>query len=183
MASKYLNAPEVEKIAQELIQKYHHHLIPVKIVYCFIDKTPVKGGKEVWGTMRKISSLPAYLATLGAPPPAEAGKGVNAEGEPETPDNEPFFCMVISKPVWDIIDTATKIALVDHELMHGGTEEQEDQSYKLVIVPHDLEEFAVIIERHGMWQSNVAAFIERAKGKISPTQEVIEIAEAIDQDS
>jgi hypothetical protein len=173
---KFEHAPEVKKIADELIKKYHQHLIACRIEYVFSDSTPMKSGKEVWGTMRKITSLGAFLATPSSP--AEAGKEVDEEGNPILPNNDPFFCCTISKPVWEILDTANKIALVDHELSHAGTEEQEDGSYKLVIIPHDLEEFTSIVERHGMWQNSVAVFVERAK-KHTKSAEIEEICDNV----
>ena len=109
MATTYFSAPEVKEIADKLIPKYHAHLLDlsVKMEYRFIDKIPKKGKKEVWGTCRKISSLPASLAA-------------------ENPDGDSFFAIVISKPIWDVLPADKRIALVDHELCHAFAEYNED---------------------------------------------------------
>ena len=149
MSTKYDPAPEVKKIADELISKYHSHLLDfsVKMEYRFIDKIPKKGGKEVWGTCRKISSLPASLA---------AGN----------PDGDPFFCIVISKPIWDVLPDEKRVTLVDHEITHAFVEYNDDDEnpvVKLSIKPHDLEEFVSIVKRYGMWRQDIEEFVNLAK--------------------
>lgn len=161
---KFEEAPEVEKIAKELIDKYHQHLIDfqVKLRYLFISKTPKSKGKEVWGTCRKISGLNAYL---------EGGEK----------DDEPFFVITISRDVWDILPQEKRVALVDHELCHAWAEVkqaeeeadadvdaeiEQDNPVKLSVKPHDLEEFACIVRRHGLWRQDIEEFVEAAmKGK------------------
>lgn len=142
MPAKYTPAPEVKKIAEELIPDYHPHLEGQRVEYVFVDTIPNKGGKQVWGTMRKISSLPAYLAFAG-----------DADSE----DVPPFFCMVITKPVWEQLPDKSKVALVDHELCHATLEED-----KLKVAPHDLEEFTAIVERYGLWRKDIQDFITAA---------------------
>jgi hypothetical protein len=148
MATKFCPAPEVQKIAQELIPEHHPHLVDVRIDYVFIDKIPNKGNKQVWGTMRKIGSLAAYLAA-----PSE---------EQEDGGAGDFFCMTITKPVWDQLEHDDRVALVDHELCHAGVEEDEDGIKKLKTIPHDLEEFNCIVERHGLWRKDVQLFADTA---------------------
>lgn len=149
MGTKYCPAPEVKKIAEELIPKYHSslHKYQPRIEYVFVDKTPKNKGKDIWGTMRKVDSLPAYLAT-----PQDA----------QNEEIEPFFVMTISRPVWDILNEETKVALVDHELCHAYCPDDNDGPTKLCIIPHDLEEFACIVKRHGMWTEDVKIFMEVA---------------------
>jgi predicted metallopeptidase len=151
--ANYRPAPEVKEIAEDLIQKYHQHLLDfsVKLEYVFVDKTPKSKGREVWGTCRKVSSLNAFLAN------AQEG-------------TDPFFVIVISEPIWDILPPSSKVALVDHELCHAWAEasqkEETDGSedvVKLSIRPHDLEEFACIVRRHGLWREDVEAFVKAAE--------------------
>lgn len=142
----YTPADEVKQIAEELIPKYHSHLeeCKVRIDYVFISKTPSKGGKDVWGTCRKITNLNAHLA-----------------GE-----EEPFFVITISEPVWNVLPPDKKIVLVDHELCHAWAEFDDDEdnpdAVKLSILPHNVEEFAAIIRRHGLWSEDVKSFVEEA---------------------
>lgn len=151
---KFSPAPDVQKIAQELIPEHHPHLVEVRIEYVFIDKIPNKGNKQVWGTMRKIGALPAYLAA----PAEDQADGYTSD----------FFCMTITLPVWEQLSQEDKVALVDHELCHAGVEEDEDGVKKLKIIPHDLEEFNAIVERHGLWRKDVELFadgVSKAKKK------------------
>lgn len=152
---KFWEAPEVEKIANELIPKYHQHLIDfnVKIRYVFTSKTPKSGGKEVWGTCRKVSGLNAYL---------EGG----------SKEDGPFFVITISKDVWDLLPEEKKIILTDHELCHTAASIkqnkedddgfEQDNPIKLSVKPHDLEEFSDIVRRYGLWREDVQEFVEAA---------------------
>jgi hypothetical protein len=134
-------APEVKEVAEKLIPKYHGHIndFSVRVDYVFIDKIPKKGGKEVWGYVTKFSGLQAYEAK-------------------DNPDGEPFFVMVISAPIWEILSAKGKEALVDHELCHIGaklTEKDEEKVVKLFLKPHDMEEFESINRRYGNWTDEV----------------------------
>lgn len=165
--TKYFEAPEVEKIAEGLIEKYHQHLVDlsVKIRYVFVDKTPTSKGKEVWGTCRKVSGLNAYL---------EGG----------SPDGESFFVVTISKEIWDVLPDDKKLALVDHELCHAwaevkkseedeedtGEELESDNPVKISVKPHDLEEFSCIVRRHGLWREDIKDFVDAAL-KSKPKQD------------
>lgn len=156
--TEYSPAPEVEKIANQLIPKYHGHLLDfdVKIEYVFTNKTPKKNGKEVWAYVRKISSLPAYLANSAA----------QTDGD--------FFVMVVSQPVWDVLPQDKRIPLVDHELCHLLAEaDQEDEDdaddipenpVKLLLKPHDVEEHIAIVRRYGFWMDGLEDFINAALG-------------------
>jgi hypothetical protein len=152
----FWKAKEVEEVAVNLIEKYHQHLLDfnVRIEYMFTDKTPKNNGKEVWGCCRKVSSLNAYLAK-------------------DNVDGDPFFVIVISKDIWDILPAEKREALIDHELCHALAEanqkEDEDDAepVKLSIRPHDLEEFACIVRRHGTWKNDIEDFIKASREKIS----------------
>jgi len=156
MAEKttYREAKEVEEIANELIPKYHQPLIDfnVNIRYCFVNKVSKKSDKEIWGTCQKISGKNAYLAE-------------------DNPDNEPFFLIVISEPIWEVLPLDKKMALVDHELCHCAAEVkqtdtdddfEQDNPVKLSVKPHDLEEFSCIVKRHGLWRQEIEDFVKAA---------------------
>lgn len=149
MATRFCSAPEVGKVAELLIPEFHPHLVDnIRIDYVFSDKTTKKGTKEVWGTMRKISALNAYLAS--------------DENSKEHGVTDSFFVMVISEPVWNNLDDSQRKALVDHELCHAKVDIDDDGNYKLKIVPHDMEEFQEIVKRHGLWAEDVRAFAAAA---------------------
>lgn len=166
---KFDEAPEVETIANELIPQHHKHLIDfqVKLRYVFVSKTPKTKGKEIWGTCRKISGLNAYL---------EGG----------SKDDEPFFVITISEPVWEVLPHDKRVALVDHELCHAWAEVkqakdeadadadaeiEQDNPVKLSVKPHDLEEFSCIVRRHGLWREDIEDFVNAALGKKQETKD------------
>lgn len=141
--SEFSLAPDVEELAKPLIDQFHPHLMDAKIVYVFNDEIPTKAGKQVWGTMRKVTNLPAFLANN---------------------DNSPFFVMTISKPIWDTLTLEKRKALIDHELCHAKCKFDEDsQEYKLSINSHDLEEFKEIVQRYGLWRDDVKDFVNSVK--------------------
>lgn len=55
--AQYTQAPEVEDIANKLIEKYHNHLQGFKIIYLFRDKAMKSKGKEVYGKASKVQSI------------------------------------------------------------------------------------------------------------------------------
>jgi hypothetical protein len=140
--ANYSEASEVKTIAEQLVPKYHQHILDysLRIDYVFTDKVPKKGGKEVWGYVQKITNLNAYIAKD------------NKEGDP-------FFVMVIAEAIWDRLSPKGKEALIDHELYHIGvkvTEKDDEEVVKLILLPHDMEEFDAINRRYGRWQDSEA---------------------------
>jgi len=103
----------------------------VRIAYVWRDKPIIRGGKTVLGKARKISGLPAFLAS-----------------EDLDTDNPAFFVIEIDKTYWPSLSENEREALVDHELTHCIVDEDEGT---LKILPHDLEEFYFIVKRHGLW--------------------------------
>jgi hypothetical protein len=141
MPAKYSSASEVRRLAQPLIRKHHEHLLryAVRVEFIFRDDVPSKAGREVWGTARKVSSLNAFLANVD-------------QHDDIDEQNEPFFVIVISSPIWNGLNPEQREALIDHELMHCWAEEDEEGNTKLSIVGHDFEGFQKEIDRHGLWR-------------------------------
>lgn len=135
---EYAPAPEVAEIAARLIALFHPHLHGVRIEYVFVSEAPRHQGSPVNGLLRVVTGLYAFLATPGC------------RGEPE-----PFFCMEITKPVWDVKPAGWRVALVDHELSHAGYDDEYDT---ICTVPHDEEEFDAVAERHGAWNEGLERF-------------------------
>lgn len=151
MTVEYTAAPEAEAIASQLIAKHHPHLKGERIVYVFRSQAAVEGGKVVLGKARKISGLNAFLA-------AEEYDG------PEELDTHgaPFFVIELAGDIWRSMPDKARRALIDHELCHCAL--KDDGTPKLL--PHDVEEFAAVIERHGLWRNDVRAFTEIAQTKL-----------------
>jgi hypothetical protein len=165
MSNNYSEAPAVREVACDLINKYHQHLLrhAVRIEYLFCEKAQKEKGKQKIGTAKRISNLNAYLA----------GKVDQETGElTETP----FFVITIHKASWDfVLSEKQRAALVDHELKHCWAEEDEETGeVVLSILPHDIEEFADIVKRHGRWLEDVDAILKAAEA--GPQLTLTEIA-------
>lgn len=144
--AEWMPAPEVEAIAESLIEEIDRHmdLGKARIEYVFVRPAPKSKGRTVWGSARKISGLAAHLA---------ARHRAARFREPV-----PFFVVSISHDIWVDLDERQRRALVDHELCHLWVAEDEDGELVLGVGGHDVEEFAGVIARHGLWNRSNEAF-------------------------
>lgn len=149
MPITYEKASEVKSIAEELIKKHHPHLVNVKIEYVYRSEHAKSGGKEVWGKARKIGGLNAWLAT-----PAED----------RWTHPEPFFVMEIAKDIWKKLTETAQTALVDHELNHMG---RDVETGDLQIEAHDVEDFAIILQRYGLYRAEAEMFVRVGAQQLS----------------
>lgn len=136
-------APEVAKIADEIIRKVprHKNLAEARIEYVFRDEAPRLRGRVVLGRARKIGGLNAFLLD-----PTVNDKDFVKPG--------PLFVIEISHDTWGDLNLEQRKALVDHELCHCTVDIDDDGNPELSMRGHDFEEFAEIIERHGLWSTS-----------------------------
>lgn len=146
MRVQYRPATEVEEVARTLIRDYHRSLTNVRIEYLFTNRTPVKSGRDVWASVRRIGSLPAYLA-----------------GETDPDGSGALFCMVVAEQIWSALPHLKRVALIDHELCHCFVDQDEEGNEKPILLGHDLEEFVAVVARHGQWRNEVATFLQAAE--------------------
>lgn len=75
----------------------------------------------------------------------------------------------IARDVWDEASEDFKNALMDHELHHPKVVLDEEQSpvmeestgrIKVIFRRHDIEEFAIVLERHGAYHESLRKFLE-----------------------
>lgn len=124
-------ADAVEKIAKKLIPKYHSHLVNAKIAYLFKSKSIKSKGVEVAATAEKISKKHQALSGY-------------------------HFLITTAFPTWKDLSDKQKLAVVDHELEHCFVEDDDKTGEtKYSILPHDVEEFGLIIKRHGLYTTNL----------------------------
>lgn len=128
---RYADATEVEAVARELIRKVpeHEHLASARIRYLFRSGSLAHRGKAVYG---RAIVLPERDRLLSG--------GYEA-------------VIVISRQIWDLLQPAQRRALVDHELCHLTRNDDGD----LALAQHDVEEFAAVIRRHGLWTEELRA--------------------------
>jgi hypothetical protein len=140
-------ADEVRQIAEELVAECHPHLADARILYVFTSQKRTSQGKLVLGKATKFSPMQKFLSS-----------GL------ESVEDGFDFVITIYKDGWEDMSDATRRALVDHELCHCRRDgDKEDGEPNWSIQAHDVEEFRVIVERHGMWHSELKEFATALK--------------------
>lgn len=120
--------PAVLKMGQELIRQHHEPLLDAHIGILFRSEAPKTNGKRTLGKASKV-------------------------GEQWKPllKQELDFVIWLAQDVWnDELTHAQRRALLDHELCHCYMSKDGPK-----MRPHDVEEFACIIERHGLWHPDL----------------------------
>lgn len=140
-------------IMEDLIPRYHLHLVKAKIAIA-------------WATSWKPDADSRLV--LG-----KCKKGAELERQMHGYD----FVIILNKEMWDKslaeFGNKLKAALIDHELCHAEVardaddQPKKDEQGRIVYRTrkHDLEEFREIVERHGIWKSDIAAFAKTCMEK------------------
>lgn len=158
----YRASREITKIAEELIREHHRHLVNTRIEFLFSDKSTTSGGQDLYAKTKKVSGLNAFLASEDEYPTTWLADEQEDDGRAE-----PFFVMVVAEPLWRDLDPSQQKALMDHELCHMGRDEETE---KLSIRGHFIEEFPEVIKRHGLWRREVEVIskaTEEAGGQLT----------------
>lgn len=124
-----LRAYGPEEIAKILIKQFHVGIRKCSIAYLWTENMG-QGAKVTLGKAAKASARWQFIAQVD-------------------------FVLVFNHSAWRILTEEQKIALVDHELMHCDIDGEKD---KAMIVPHDIEEFATIVKRWGLWKPDLQSF-------------------------
>lgn len=165
MATQFRPASEAQRIAEDLISKYYPEIeeSEVEIRYIFRDECGKKGGREILGTCSKVSGRAAFLAQNGKP------------SEDYIPPKElAFYVLEFAEDLWKGLTPEQRIALVDHELAHILIEppENEDDGWTLKTISHDVEEFAAVIQRHGLWKPDLQWFADQTRAAMQLSLDV-----------
>lgn len=140
------NPPEPWKYLRECVEAHHPHLAEAKFALAW--QRGMKADKDdnlTLGRCRKASDLSRELA-------------------------EYDFIILLNEEAWQELYPDQRKALIDHELTHAQVTLDEDGEVKLDergrpvwrIRRHDIEEFKEIIERHGLYKSDLEAFVKAA---------------------
>lgn len=136
--NKYIFAEDVQRVAARLISDYHGHLAEAKIAYLFKTEKWESKGKTVFGKAYKAPEQWRFMSGFE-------------------------LLVIINQSVWSWLDEKQKEALVDHELCHFEKGIDSKGNPKWSLVNHDVEEFAIVIARHGLWSTEAQKFYEAAK--------------------
>ena len=126
MAEYFKATNEMLETVKRIIGECHRRLDGAKIAVIMRDKAGSSKGRTVMAT----ASIPT------------------AAIEPLLKEKYSFV-ICIGQDAWDAAMPAQRDALVDHELCHCAIDD--DGPF---IRPHDLEEFADVIERRGFWRQD-----------------------------
>lgn len=153
MGCTLVRAPaEALDVVREVAREHHPALLTVGLHVLFRLGKWRSRGKDVWGKAERLSGPAAYFAQA-------------ALTDPESATDEAAFLLTISESAWASLEDGGRRALVDHELSHCQVA-MEDGVAELSLVPHDVEEFQGVIERHGLWRREVEEFV-RAGGQLA----------------
>jgi hypothetical protein len=139
MAQTYETAEAVESIAASLIPTEHPELATARFIYVFAEKSSNKGGREVWGKVRKLSGVLQWLL-------------------------EKDFLIEVALDKWNEFTELQRRAGVDH-LLERCTGEEDEKTGEMVWKCRDpeVQEFSSILNRYGVWHEGLSSFIEVAK--------------------
>ena len=140
---EYSKAPEeVLSLAAELIEAYHEKLEGGAIGFIFREDIQMKNGKRVLGSAAKV--------------PAKLRPFVDLD-----------FIITLDAMFYASASPLQRRALIDHELCHLDYSEEGDADVPK-LVGHDVEEFAVILVRYGLWSPD----LEEARGSFDQALQI-----------
>lgn len=132
----YQLSDEVERVATELIARHDRFrwLGQFELAYLLHHTEPPKrADKHEWAQARKVSGWQRAITSYDG-------------------------ALIVNAPVWQVLPDQRREALVLHELLHFG---QDEQSGDLVLVGHDIEEFGFVVATYGQWRPSLEAFAEQ----------------------
>lgn len=152
--AEYYWADEPAAIALQVIDKSHPHLKDLPIAYTFKAVAPKKKKADGSGRVKKVTMARTSKVS-------ESNKCLMARAFE--------FKIEFDHAIWiEMAETPEKqIALVDHELSHCGNDAE-----GTYLIPHSIEEISAVVERHGLWKSDVAQFAATVDHVLHPDAEV-----------
>lgn len=122
MAVEWTSAPQhIIDLAKRIIREHHPKLADARIAFIMRSEAPTSNGKTTYGKAKKVS--------------AELQVHINYD-----------FIIWLATDEYRSLTQLQREALIDHELSHCFWD-----GLNARIRPHDVEEFAHIIERYGFW--------------------------------
>lgn len=153
--------PDLYDLMRELVDDHHDELRDARIAIAWRHGwKPDADGRMHLGQLKKASDLDRQLHSYD-------------------------LIVLLNYEVWTSVNftPAQQRALFDHELCHGALSldpETGEPRYtpdgRLIYRTrkHDMEEFRQIVDRHGMWKGDIAAFVEAAMASKAPSQMTLE---------
>jgi hypothetical protein len=134
---KFELSKELKQVGDRIISECHQELQGLKIAWMFRDKATKSAGKVTLGKAIQVSDRDWLL------------HGYDAIVE-------------IAFDMWKMADDRARDALLDHELAHirwDGEVDPELNRNVVVVVGHDIEEFADVLRRRCCWHPALRGFM------------------------
>lgn len=144
---EFWDAPDIERIARELIKRKFPDFPECDIVYVWKAKGGVTNGKAKAGYCKKLSGDAQFYAQKAYDHNADYEIGIAFD-----------HVMDGDFTNWQVE------ALVFHELCHVYEERDEDGNSKLGLIGHDFEGFRCELEEYGFWDQSakeIAVTVEK----------------------
>lgn len=135
---KFMPADQPKAIGEVLVGILHLHLRPAQTAYLFREKMK-RRDRVGLGKAKKASPTLVYLTG---------------------------FDLVIefNWTQWKLLTPEQRIALVDHELCHLAQDDTDvEKGPRWLLRHHDVEEFAEVVRRWGLWLPDLQEFNTAAK--------------------
>lgn len=132
--------PDVIEMAESLINLYHEDLEEARLAILFRAEAPTSQGRVALGKAAKVSARARGLLLAHT-------------------EEVPHFVIWIAFDWWEHMSPQKKRALLDHELQHCYLDDKGEPRLR----GHDIEEFNVIVERHGLWKEDLEQFGKSAR--------------------
>lgn len=160
MPAYNVNTDEVKAVADKLIATQPDLELTkmLKIAYIFRPEAPVSNGRVVFGMCCRVDDRNWAL-------------------------HKNDFLIEISKDMWDDASEEFRVALVHHELKHAGIRldktgqpaiDESSGRLKTYCVPHEIEEFQVILDTYGTYHAGLRAFLHNWTEKKTAPKEKTE---------
>lgn len=163
------------KIMNTMIQKNHPHLQEAKIILYATDRNRLRANNVVVASASrapaklKASTDADFTITIHITPWSD----LNQAQQTACLDHELMHCGVHYEPVKEQVGKTrqgkarTKIVRDEYGRVQYTNEikRDDDGAPKWRMIPHDLEEFRDIVERHGLWDQSLQEFKKAIDGE------------------
>lgn len=127
---RILRAHAPKALGEILVATFHPALRHRSIAYLFVENMSEGGQRVKLGVAAKANSKLQLLAKVD-------------------------FVITFNFTAWCDLSFEARVALVDHEITHCDVDAETGQP---VMIPHDIEEFGVIVSRYGLWKNDLVSF-------------------------
>ena len=135
MAKEYKRQTDIASQTTSVIGKWHLHLKAYRLVAVGVTGGMKSKDKTVFAKVKVASAMEECLGRCD-------------------------IILQVNMEIWVNLNGRERRALLDHEMCHVREIADKDGGKRLTVVHHDIGEFAAIINRHGLWDSDLKRFFK-----------------------